>query len=165
VAFRRDANHEADKALKSLLKTLSAEQTVSVIRAFTYFSHLANLAEDRHHIRRREFHERAGDTQEGQHRGGAGAAALGRHRAKTVAQTLAHSYLSPVLTAHPTEVQRKSILDAERDIARLLTERDEIKARAQTEGRADPRELAANDRRSAPACCSCGRRACCASPS
>jgi phosphoenolpyruvate carboxylase len=36
-----------------------------VIRAFTYFSHLANLAEDRHHIRRRAVHERAGDTQEG----------------------------------------------------------------------------------------------------
>jgi phosphoenolpyruvate carboxylase len=41
------------------------DQTVSVIRAFTYFSHLANLAEDRHHIRRRAIHERAGDTQEG----------------------------------------------------------------------------------------------------
>jgi len=38
---------------------------VSVIRAFTYFSHLANLAEDRHHIRRRAVHERAGETQEG----------------------------------------------------------------------------------------------------
>src|SRR5688572_19317422 len=48
VAFRRDADHEADKALKTLLKSLSGEQTVSVIRAFTYFSHLANLAEDRH---------------------------------------------------------------------------------------------------------------------
>ena len=65
VAFRRDANIEADKALKKLLKSLSGDQTVSVIRAFTYFSHLANLAEDRHHIRRRTIHERAGDTQEG----------------------------------------------------------------------------------------------------
>src|SRR6476469_5594540 len=64
VAFRRDADHEADRALKTLLKTLSGEQTVSVIRAFTYFSHLANLAEDRHHIRRRVIHERAGETQE-----------------------------------------------------------------------------------------------------
>ena len=44
-----------------------------------------------------------------------------------MSQTLAHSYVSPVLTAHPTEVQRKSILDAERDIAQLLTARDEIK--------------------------------------
>src|SRR5690606_3274979 len=65
VAFRRDHDHEADKALKKLLKGLSTDQTVSVIRAFTYFSHLANLAEDRHHIRRRAVHERAGNTQEG----------------------------------------------------------------------------------------------------
>src|ERR1043165_9558059 len=64
VAFRRDADHEADKALKKLLKSLSGDQTVSVIRAFTYFSHLANLAEDRHHIRRRTVHERAGSRSE-----------------------------------------------------------------------------------------------------
>ena len=65
VAFRRDADQEADKALKKLLKGLSGEHAVSVIRGFTYFSHLANLAEDRHHIRRRAIHERVGDTQEG----------------------------------------------------------------------------------------------------
>ena len=128
VAFRRDADPEADKALKDLLKRLSGDQTVSVIRAFTYFSHLANLAEDRHHIRRRAIHERAGDTQEGSIE-----VALARLRwagiaPKTIANTLAHSFVSPVLTAHPTEVQRKSILDAERDIAQLLTARDGIKA-------------------------------------
>ena len=65
VAFRRDANHEADKTLNKLLKSLSNDQTVSVVRAFTYFSHLANLAEDRHHIRRRLFHKRAGSLREG----------------------------------------------------------------------------------------------------
>ncbi|MBO9646775.1 MAG: phosphoenolpyruvate carboxylase, partial [Pseudacidovorax sp.] len=128
-----------------LLKGLSAAQTVQVIRAFTYFSHLANLAEDRHHIRRREVHERAGDTQEGSIE-----VALARLRwagiqAKAVAQTLSHSYLSPVLTAHPTEVQRKSILDAERDLARLLTQRDEIKARSLPRDALAPRELAANE--------------------
>ena len=32
--------------------------------------------------------------------------------------------MSPVLTAHPTEVQRKSILDCERELARLLRWRD-----------------------------------------
>ncbi|MEO5669666.1 MAG: phosphoenolpyruvate carboxylase [Ramlibacter sp.] len=145
VAFRRDADHEADKALKTLLKSLTGEQTVSVIRAFTYFSHLANLAEDRHHIRRRAIHERAGDTQEGSIE-----VALARLRwagiaAKTVSQTLAQSYLSPVLTAHPTEVQRKSILDAERDIATMLAQRDEIKARALPKDALAPRELAANE--------------------
>jgi phosphoenolpyruvate carboxylase len=130
VAFRRDADHEADRALKTLLTELSSDQAVSVIRAFTYFSHLANLAEDRHHIRRRAVHERAGSTQEGSIE-----VALQRLRwagitPQTIAETLARSYVAPVLTAHPTEVQRKSILDAERGIARLLTERDEIRARA-----------------------------------
>ena len=149
VAFRRDADQEADKALKKLLKGLSGDQTVSVIRAFTYFSHLANLAEDRHHIRRRAIHERAGDTQEGSID-----VAMSRLRwagiaPKTISNTLAQSYVSPVLTAHPTEVQRKSILDAERGIARLLTERDEIKMRsAFFENKKDAlsaRELSANE--------------------
>ncbi len=151
VAFRRDADQDADKALKKLLKGLSGDQTVSVIRAFTYFSHLANLAEDRHHIRRRTVHERAGSAQEGSIE-----VALARLRwagiaPRAVAQTLARSYVAPVLTAHPTEVQRKSILDAERDIAELLAERDEIQARAQLYKAArdalTPRELAANDAR------------------
>jgi phosphoenolpyruvate carboxylase len=135
VAFRRHADESADKTLKKLLKGLSGQQTVSVIRAFTYFSHLANLAEDRHHIRRRAIHERAGDVQPGSL-----AMTLQRlHKAGIVppqiVQTLAAAHISPVLTAHPTEVQRKSILDAERDIARLLAERDHLL----------PRELADNE--------------------
>ncbi|HSW17920.1 MAG TPA: phosphoenolpyruvate carboxylase, partial [Ramlibacter sp.] len=100
---------------------------------------------DRHHIRRRAIHERAGDAHEGSIE-----VALARLRwagiqPRAVAQTLARSHVSPVLTAHPTEVQRKSILDAERDIARLLTERDEIKARALPKDALAPRELAANE--------------------
>jgi phosphoenolpyruvate carboxylase len=149
VAFRRDADHEADKALKKLLKGLPGDRAVSVIRAFTYFSHLANLAEDRHHIRRRAIHERAGHTQEGSID-----VALQRLRwagitPKSISDMLATSYVAPVLTAHPTEVQRKSILDAERDIAHLLTERDAVKARAAAVNAAKdaltPKELAANE--------------------
>ncbi|MBB3179461.1 phosphoenolpyruvate carboxylase [Variovorax sp. Sphag1AA] len=129
VAFRRDADHAADRALKNLLKGLSAAETVSVIRAFTYFSHLANLAEDRHQIRRRTEADRAGESAEGSLE-----IALARIRKagikpEAVVESLAHSYVSPVLTAHPTEVQRKSILDAERAIAQLLAARDEIALR------------------------------------
>ncbi|WP_218243946.1 phosphoenolpyruvate carboxylase [Comamonas fluminis] len=149
VAFRRDADEAADKALKKLLKGLSSDQTVSVIRAFTYFSHLANLAEDRHHIRRRAVHERAGNTQEGSIE-----VALARLRwagisSGSVAQMLVKSFISPVLTAHPTEVQRQSILMAERRIAQLLAERDDIEMRAQLYNSAKdaltPRELARVD--------------------
>ena len=149
VAFRRDADEGADKALKKMLKALSGDQTVSVIRAFTYFSHLANLAEDRHHIRRHTAHERAGNTQEGSLD-----VALARLRwagvsPSAVTDLLAHSFVSPVLTAHPTEVQRKSILDAERGIAQLLTARDDLKALAAAAGGTKdaltPKALAANE--------------------
>lgn len=126
VAYRLKRDASAGRVLDRLLKNLSGDQTVSVIRAFSYFSHLANIAEDRHHVRRREVHERAGDLQEGSL-----AMAFERlfdagFRAGEIAATLAQSHVSPVLTAHPTEVQRKSILDAERAIAELVGERDRL---------------------------------------
>lgn len=127
VSFHRDANQKANQELTKLLKGLSGESAMKVLRAFTYFSHLANLAEDRHHIRRRIAHER-----EGSFRDGSIPAAMKKlHGAgvsnKKISETLANSLISPVLTAHPTEVQRTSILEAEREIASLLTARDQIK--------------------------------------
>jgi len=53
VRFRRDGDRQAEQELDRLLKALSREQTNSVVRAFSYFSHLANIAEDQHHNRRR----------------------------------------------------------------------------------------------------------------
>lgn len=130
IRFHRHGDENANKELKKLLKGLSADDAVKVIRAFTYFSHLANLAEDRHQLRRQAAQERIAGQQPGSidlaleriHAAGIGKA--------TIVKTLADSYLSPVLTAHPTEVQRKSILDAERSIAQLLLTRDQIKDRA-----------------------------------
>ena len=127
VTFHRDANQRANRELSKLLKGLTSESAVKVLRAFTYFSHLANLAEDRHHIRRRVAYERNGSYQDGSipmamkklHAAGV--------TSKMISKTLEASLISPVLTAHPTEVQRTSILEAERDIANLLTVRDQIK--------------------------------------
>ncbi|QPF74714.1 phosphoenolpyruvate carboxylase [Roseateles sp. DAIF2] len=126
VAFRLKRDTQAGKTFDKLLKSLSGDQTVSVIRAFSYFSHLANIAEDRHHVRRREVHDRSGSLQPGSL-----AFALERlHEAGVrpaeIARTLQHGFISPVLTAHPTEVQRKSILDAERAIAELVEQRDAL---------------------------------------
>jgi phosphoenolpyruvate carboxylase len=125
VAYRLKADASAGRVLDRLLKNLSVEQTVTVIRAFSYFSHLANIAEDRHHVRRRAAHERAGDLQEGSLLMAFERLHHADHRAAEIAATLNAAYISPVLTAHPTEVQRKSILDAERAIATLLGERDD----------------------------------------
>jgi len=134
VAYRLKRDTQAGKSFDKLLKSLSGEQAVSVIRAFSYFSHLANIAEDRHHVRRREVHERAGSMQEGSL-----AFALERlheHgvRPTEIAKTLQHGFISPVLTAHPTEVQRKSILDAERSIAGLIEQRDTLHTEREKRG-------------------------------
>ena len=145
VACRRDADRVAEKSLKKLLKNLTGEQTVSVIRAFTYFSHLANLAEDRHQIRQRAIDERAGHAQEGSMETAMARIRAAGISAKSVAKTLEHCYLSPVLTAHPTEVQRTSILDAERDIAQLLVQRDDVKRNAIANDALAPKELEANE--------------------
>ncbi len=126
VAFRLKSDAQAGRALDRLLKNLSGDQTVSVIRAFSYFSHLANIAEDRHNVRRRDHNERSGQLEEGSLAMTLDRLARADVRAEDIAKTLAHAYISPVLTAHPTEVQRKSILDAERAIAELVEQRDRL---------------------------------------
>jgi phosphoenolpyruvate carboxylase len=124
VAYRRDGNAAADKALQKLLRKISTDQTVMVIRAFTYFSHLANLAEDRHHSRRRALHLRKGEMQEGSIESALHQLNKAGVTKGAIIKALEGAVISPVLTAHPTEVQRKSILDAERAIALLLTQKD-----------------------------------------
>ncbi len=125
VRFRRDADPQAGAELDKLLKKLTRDQTNSVVRAFSYFSHLANIAEDQHHNRRRRAHLLAGSAPQA----GSVAATLSKLDAAGVAGKAVQGFfndalVSPVLTAHPTEVQRKSILDAGREIARLLALRD-----------------------------------------
>ncbi|WP_298834760.1 phosphoenolpyruvate carboxylase [uncultured Piscinibacter sp.] len=127
VAYRLKSDAQAGRALDRLLKNLSGDQTVSVIRAFSYFSHLANIAEDRHHVRRRMHHEGQGHLQEGSLAMTFERLAGADIRASEIVKTLRHAYISPVLTAHPTEVQRQSILGAERAIAELIGARDELR--------------------------------------
>ncbi len=133
VSFRLRSDIDADRSLTDLLKKLSDDEALRVIRAFTYFSHLANLAEDRHQIR---LHQQG--EQECEPREGGLVVALQRLReagfsSEDVVAMLEGSHVSPVLTAHPTEVQRRSVLDAERSIAELLGERWHLSGRAQTD--------------------------------
>ncbi len=125
VRFRRESDAAAGADLDKLLKKLTRDQTNSVVRAFSYFSHLANIAEDQHHNRRRRAHLIAGSAAQP----GSVAATLSKLDAAGVGGKAVQSFFNdalipPVLTAHPTEVQRKSILDAGREIARLLSARD-----------------------------------------
>ena len=60
LRFHRDDDGAAREEMNTLLRSLPREGTNMVVRAFSYFSHLANIAEDQHHIRRSRAHARAG---------------------------------------------------------------------------------------------------------
>ncbi|MBN8476527.1 phosphoenolpyruvate carboxylase [Sulfuritalea sp.] len=125
LRIHRDDDHAARAEMDAVLRELPRERTNMVVRAFSYFSHLANIAEDQHHIRRARTYARAGAAP----REGTLAHSLDRAQkagidAKRLAGFFASAQVRPVLTAHPTEVQRKSILDCQWKIARLLDERD-----------------------------------------
>ncbi|MDI9334986.1 MAG: phosphoenolpyruvate carboxylase [Cytophagales bacterium] len=147
VAFRRNPNPQAELDISKLLQSLTSDQAVQVIRAFTYFSHLINLAEDQHHIQRRLVHDQAGHVQDGSLEKALQRLGSARVSNSHIAKFLSTSYIAPVLTAHPTEVQRKSILDAERAIAKLLMERDAIVLSRQARDALAPKMLAANEAR------------------
>ena len=139
VQFHRNADEAARQELQSIMSGLPTDRALSIIRAFGYFSHLANIAEDQHHIRRTRAYAKA----EAPPRPGTMAYALGRARqARLTREQLQgffdHALCSPVLTAHPTEIRRKSSIDREMEIARLLDERDRVEF--------TPEELAANRR-------------------
>ena len=111
--------------LGRLLDGVDVDVAVHVVRAFSWFSLLANIAEDVHQTRRRRHHRRLGAPP----RPGTLGHAIGTleahlHDPDAVAAVLRRVEVSPVLTAHPTEVRRKTILDVQRRIADLLQWRD-----------------------------------------
>ena len=125
IRFHREEDQGARKELEAILNSLSPPQTARVVRAYSFFSHLANIAEDQHHIRRTRAHALAGSSP----RDGTMAHALDEAtKAGITTQQLKEFFdgalVSPVLTAHPTEVQRKSILTVQMAVAKLLAERD-----------------------------------------
>jgi phosphoenolpyruvate carboxylase len=131
VRFHRDQDQAAQAELEAILAGLSDGEINGVTRAFGYFSILANIAEDHHHTRRWRAHQVAGSPP----REGSLAAGLARARAvgfdDAALQTFfRNAYIAPVLTAHPTEVQRRSILNSLDEITRLLNRRDRVEETA-----------------------------------
>jgi phosphoenolpyruvate carboxylase len=138
IRFYRDEDEVARHELEATLNSLSHGQSIQIIRAFSYFSQLANIAEDQHHIRRTRAHALAASTP----REGTMAHALARARDAAISQSKLQNFFTnaivcPVLTAHPTEVRRKSTIDREMEVAHLLAERDHL--------RLTPEETAANE--------------------
>ena len=128
VSFRRNADPEARTELQKIIGNLSHQATVSVARAFTYFSQLSNIAEDLHRNRRHRAHQFAGSPpQKGSLAHAIQKALAGGVSAASLRAFFDSAFIVPVLTAHPTEVQRQTVLDCQREIAVLLRRRDQVR--------------------------------------
>lgn len=124
IRFHRDQDLKAREELDAILNRLSDKDSLSVVRGFSYFSLLSNIAEDVHHNRRRRAHLRAGSSpQEGSVTLALERVLANGNERAVLAEFFNKALVSPVLTAHPTEVQRRSILDCQLAIERLLKER------------------------------------------
>ncbi len=126
VTSFRIRRSEMDRA--DLAERFAAVETGSllpVVRAFSHFGLLANLAEDLHRERRRAVHLLAGDPPQDS----ALAAtyvkldAVGLD-ADSVAEALADALVAPVITAHPTETRRRSVFDVQTTVTELMRKRE-----------------------------------------
>jgi phosphoenolpyruvate carboxylase len=138
IRFRRDEDGAAREELSHTLNSLPRSEAIQIIRAFGFFSHLANIAEDQHHIRRSRAHSFAPSApREGTMAHALEQARLAHIPSDRLRRFFAEAMVVPVLTAHPTEVRRKSMIDREMEVADLLTERDRYPLTAE--------ELSANE--------------------
>ena len=114
----------SDNELHALVRSLPPRDAETLVRAFATYFEVVNLAERIHRIRRRRDYLRgASDLQEGSLEDTvARLAAAGVTPAQT-ATLLQRLRIEPVFTAHPTEATRRTLLEKEQVIGRLLVER------------------------------------------
>jgi len=121
-----------DQQLKRLLRGLSLDEAIGVIRAFSVYFQLVNIAEQHHRIRRkRDYELRTPDEPQR----GSIAEGLRRlreemeewpeaKRTEVIREVVERLEIVPVMTAHPTEAARRTLLDKHQRIATLLTALD-----------------------------------------
>jgi len=111
--------------IEKVLPQLDEQQTHDLTLACGLFAQILNIAEDVHHERRRQIHEDAGHSAaEGSLTETVRKLKAGKVNGKAVQQQLDNTVVTAVLTAHPTEVQRQTVLSFNRRIRALLPQRE-----------------------------------------
>jgi phosphoenolpyruvate carboxylase len=122
----RAGDSDSGEALAQLIETLSVDEVEALVRAFTNYFQLINLAEDSERIRRIRAREQA---KPGARRGSlAEAVNLLADRGldgAAIASLLSHAQVQLVLTAHPTEARRRTIIAKLARIFEVLRTLDE----------------------------------------
>ncbi|AKU17554.1 phosphoenolpyruvate carboxylase [Luteipulveratus mongoliensis] len=124
-AVRRD---EVDReGFAHLFHDLPTGDALQVIRAFSLFALLANLAEDLHRERRRALHIQAGDPPlDGSLAASFAKLASAGLEPTEVRAALTDATVVPVITAHPTETRRRTVFDAQTRIKETMRLRERM---------------------------------------
>ncbi len=122
LASFRVRRSEIERAeVAGLFEGIDIHQAIPVIRAFSHFALLANVAEDIHRERRRAIHVAEGEPPQDS---SLAATYLKLDAADldsaTVADALTGALVSPVITAHPTETRRRTVFDTQHRITQLM---------------------------------------------
>jgi phosphoenolpyruvate carboxylase len=122
IASFRVRRSEIERAeVAQLFDGIDIHRAIPVIRAFSHFALLANVAEDIHRERRRAIHVNAGDPPQDSTLAATYQKLDSAHLdAGTVAKSLTGALVSPVITAHPTETRRRTVFDAQHQITQLM---------------------------------------------
>ncbi|MBV8927566.1 MAG: phosphoenolpyruvate carboxylase [Mycobacteriaceae bacterium] len=116
---RRSEIDRADMA--SMFDGIDVHQAIPVIRAFTHFALLANVAEDIHRERRRAVHVAAGEPPQDSSLAATYRKLDAAHIDSAVASdALTGALVAPVITAHPTETRRRTVFDTQHRITELM---------------------------------------------
>ncbi len=117
---RRDGSAEGARELATRTRDVPAAQARDLVRAFTLWFEMVNMAEKVHRIRRRRQYLNEGTTQPG-----GIVEAVTRLKAQglgleEIRRLMIEIWIEPVFTAHPTESTRRTILRKQQKIAQLL---------------------------------------------
>ena len=113
---------EIDRAeMSRMFSGLDIHLAIPIIRAFSHFALLANVAEDIHRERRRAIHADAGEPPQDSSLAATYAKLdLAELDSSTVAGALKGALVSPVITAHPTETRRRTVFVTQHRITELM---------------------------------------------
>ena len=127
IKHKSSKHSDSLRSIKSIINKQKNNSLFAIARAFTLFSLLSNIAEDQHHNRRRRIRSIASkNSRPSTLRYSFDIFKKYNFDNKTLNDLIGDSNITAVFTAHPTEVQRKSILDIQRKIGYLLTERSRL---------------------------------------
>src|SRR3954454_18102319 len=122
AAAGRESEPGAVERLVGYLQGVRDESVEPIIRACSLELQLANIAEERERVRRRRQYDATGEVQR---ESLAETAEILERNNVDVAPLAAQLQIEHVLTAHPTEATRRSVLDHQWDVAALLDRLDD----------------------------------------